>query len=162
MSNLHPSTKQLLNYVISTLKKILSMEYIIYVKTQNFHWNVTGISFRSLHKLFEDQYKKSASFIDKIAEQIRIYGSSTPGSMNEFLTINSSVKNINEINEINEINGNIIKETDAVFILAKDNENIVKYINNIKTLYLDLGTQNLLGDLINFHLKNVWMLKAHL
>src|SRR5690625_2797830 len=70
---------------VDIFKVLLGMEYVLYVKLQNFHWNVTGMSFDGIHKLFEKQYETSAKFIDEIAEHIRVFGVASPGSMKEFV-----------------------------------------------------------------------------
>ena len=57
--------------VIEALEKILADSYALYLKTQNYHWNVTGAEFTSLHLLFESQYTELAEAIDEIAEKIR-------------------------------------------------------------------------------------------
>lgn len=146
--------KDNLEYTKNILKVLLGIEYALYVKTQNYHWNVTGVSFASLHKLFEEQYKASAEFIDRIAEQIRKYGLVAPGSMSEFLILNNNV--------INETMGGLWGQAKMISDLMLSNEIIVQYINSLTIDNFDLAIQNLLGDLLDFHMKNSWMLRAHL
>mgnify|MGYP000878740818 CR=1 FL=1 len=71
--------------IVEILKKHLADQHVLYVKTRNFHWNVTGMHFAQLHKLFEDQYGQLAEAIDSTAERIRMLGSEAPGSMSAFL-----------------------------------------------------------------------------
>jgi starvation-inducible DNA-binding protein len=77
--------------VAESLGKLLADTYVLYVKTQNFHWNVVGPRFPYLHTLFEQQYTELAAATDEIAERIRALGHHAPGSMAEFLKL-ASVK----------------------------------------------------------------------
>src|ERR687896_1892012 len=66
------------------LSKLLADTYTLYLKTHNFHWNVTGPMFQTLHLMFEQQYNELALAVDLIAERIRALGYSAPGSYREF------------------------------------------------------------------------------
>lgn len=136
------------------LTVLLASEYVLYVKTQNAHWNLTGPLFSSLHKLFGDQYKELADFIDRIAEQIRKYGVASIGSMQEFVKFNLGRQ---------EIPGRLVPGLDLVKELLASNEDLIENIERLQENDdYDLATQNLLGDLLDFHLKNSWMLRVHL
>ncbi|NDF12304.1 MAG: DNA starvation/stationary phase protection protein [Proteobacteria bacterium] len=69
---------------VEHLKSVLANTYVLYLKTQNYHWNVTGGNFAALHELFNQQYTEMAAAIDEIAERIRALGSFAPGSFAEF------------------------------------------------------------------------------
>src|SRR4051812_21250910 len=71
------------------LAKLLADTYTLYLKTQNFHWNVTGPLFHSLHKMFEEEYIELAAAVDGIAERIRALGATAPGSFADFLRLTS-------------------------------------------------------------------------
>ena len=73
--------------VIKALTVLLADSYTLYLKTQNFHWNVTGPMFTTLHTLFETQYTDLALAVDEIAERIRALGAPVPGSFSEFAKI---------------------------------------------------------------------------
>lgn len=66
--------------IVDGLSRLLSDTYVLYLKTHNFHWNVTGPSFRTLHLMFEEQYNELALAVDSIAERIRALGFPAPGS----------------------------------------------------------------------------------
>ena len=66
--------------IVEILTKHLSDQHVLYVKTRNFHWNVTGPHFAQLHKLYEEQYNQLAEAIDSTAERIRMLGAPAPGS----------------------------------------------------------------------------------
>src|SRR5688572_3362335 len=70
--------------LISGFSHLLADTYFLYLKTQNFHWNVEGIEFVNLHHLFEQQYVQLADAVDVIAEKIRALGGVAPGSFLEF------------------------------------------------------------------------------
>ena len=75
--------------VSETLNKILAAEHVLYIKTRNYHWNVVGPQFISLHELFEAQYDAMALSIDEIAERIRSLGYNAVGTMHEFLELSN-------------------------------------------------------------------------
>lgn len=71
------------------LGRLLADSYIIYLKTQGFHWNVVGPQFEPLHALFQEQYTELAQAIDEVAERIRALGVKAPGSFSEFKELTS-------------------------------------------------------------------------
>src|SRR6056297_1196756 len=71
------------------LSRVLADSYMLYLKTHNYHWNVTGELFHSLHKQFEEQYTELADAIDEIAERIRALGHKAPGTFKEFHQLTS-------------------------------------------------------------------------
>ena len=144
------------NYINLTLKNLLGIEYVLYAKIQNFHWNLTGASFIGLHKLLDKHYKRLGKLIDRIAEQIRKYGSASPGSLQEFLNLN------NDVDGIVENVGFLIPEKSAISVLVGDHDKLIRSINEINTNPIDLATQNLLGDILDFHMTSAWMLRSHL
>ena len=86
----------MVNQLITTnLKEVLADSYILYLKTQNYHWNVTGHHFKSLHLMFEEQYKDLFLAVDLIAERIRALGEKAPGTFKSY----SKVTNIKEGDE---------------------------------------------------------------
>ena len=73
--------------ISGALGKLLADTYALALKTQKFHWNVTGAEFAELHKMFEEQYTELAAAIDLIAERIRALGYASPGSFSEFRSL---------------------------------------------------------------------------
>ena len=71
------------------LSKVLADSYSLYIKTHNYHWNVTGPMFNTLHLMFEEQYTELATAVDEIAERIRALGHIAPGSYKEFNELTS-------------------------------------------------------------------------
>jgi starvation-inducible DNA-binding protein len=74
------------------LSKVLADTYTLYLKTHNFHWNVTGPMFQTLHLMFEQQYNELALAVDLVAERIRALGHPAPGSYAQFLKLSSIVE----------------------------------------------------------------------
>lgn len=134
------------------LSSALADSYVLYLKTQNFHWNVVGPLFYSLHKLTESQYQDLAEAIDTIAERIRALGFIAPGSFKQFY-------------ELSHINEETDTPTAEVMIqqLADDNETCSKKLRIAVELADgcgDVKTADLLTERIGQHEENTWMLRA--
>lgn len=141
--------------VTQALKNVLADSYTLYLKTQNFHWNVTGPNFRGLHLLFEEQYKDLQEAIDVIAERIRALGEYAPGSFKAFAKLST----IKEAGDDTPESSALVKE------LAKDQENIVTTLKKALTAAEKAGdesTADLLINRITQHEKNQWMLRSSL
>lgn len=140
--------------VIAALEKLLADTYTLYLKTQNYHWNVTGHSFNSLHLLFQAQYEDMILANDLLAERIRALGEKAPGSFKSFLALT----------DIKEENGNP-KSTEMVKNLAKDQETLIASAEALLEAADEAGdepTVDLAIQRQEVHQKNHWMLKAHL
>lgn len=138
--------------LVNDLKQVLADSYCLYIKTQNFHWNVTGANFQSLHALFEEQYNDLFNANDEIAERIRVLGEKAPGSFRAYA----------EITIIEDGDENSSAE-DMVKTLAADQLKIVKSLNAaLKSAQAqdDEATIGLLVDRITVHEKNGWMLRS--
>lgn len=137
------------------LNTLLANEYTLYVKTQGYHWNVTGIMFNDLHLFFGKQYEELAGVVDMVAERARMLGSRALNSMQEFAeqaTIKEQSKTVPEAKEM-------IKN------LLEDHEAIIKSLRiDVETVtekYSDIGTANFLTTLIEKHEKMAWMLRSY-
>lgn len=135
---------------IQKLSELLASNYTLYIKTQNFHWNVTGPAFFELHSMLEEQYTALAKSNDDIAERIRALGEFAPGSCKQFL----------ELSFIQEAKGN----SSAKEMIEELLENHKKMVSAMKELTqeADDGTQDLLSPLIANHEKTTWMLHSYL
>lgn len=136
------------------LSRVLADSYMVYLKTHNYHWNVTGEHFRSLHTQFEEQYTELAVAIDDIAERIRSLGHRAPGSFREFQDLTSIQEDTDQP-----------KALEMVRRLAVDNETILRTAR--ETLPVcdeadDEATIDLLTQRLNIHSKTAWMLRSHL
>lgn len=140
--------------VTDALEGLLANSYILYLKTQNFHWNVTGPSFASLHALFQTQYEELAVANDDIAERIRALGVRAPGSFAAFL----------KLAEVREETG-APRATDMLEKLSADQVLLSASAQKVLEAAQEAGdeaTADLAIGRIQAHDKNHWMLKAHL
>jgi starvation-inducible DNA-binding protein len=140
--------------IASHLGAVLANSYVLYTKTQNFHWNVTGQSFHSLHNMFEEQYMDLAAAIDEIAERIRTSGEKAPGCLTKYLAI-ADIKEGDENSSSDEM----------VKTLAGDNMAMAEKLTTIMHKCNELGdeaTGDLLLKRIEKHEKNSWMLNSSL
>lgn len=134
------------------LSKLLADTYTLYLKTHNFHWNVTGPMFQTLHLMFETQYTELALAVDVIAERIRSLGVYAPGTYKQFVALSS----------IKEEDG-IPKAQDMIRLLVEGQEAVVR---TARSLYAsvekanDEATADLLTQRIQLHEKTAWMLRS--
>ncbi len=136
------------------LARLLADTYTLYLKTHNFHWNVTGPQFNSLHLMFETQYTELALAVDLIAERIRALGEPAPGSYSAFAKLSS----------IKEADG-VPKADEMVRILAEDQLAVVRTARAVFPLADDAHdepTADLLTQRMQVHEKTAWMLRANL
>jgi starvation-inducible DNA-binding protein len=136
--------------IIKCLEVALADTYALYLKTQNYHWHVTGPQFKSLHELFEMQYKELAEAVDLIAERLRILGHKAPATFAEFVKL-TSIKNGDS-----SLNAN-----GMVTDLAKDHQLLVKDLSQAIKLaqdHGDEGTASVLSERVASHEKAHWML----
>lgn len=139
---------------VQTLSKTLSEEYLLMLKTQNFHWNVEGPLFFSLHSLFESQYKSLGSKADTVAETIRAYGSKAPGSFRDFL----------KTALIDEAPSDALTSHQMIEILNKDHLAMAARLKEHHEEAEKSGDTHAVvvyEDLISFHEKSAWMIRSH-
>lgn len=140
--------------IATGLSRLLADSYTLYLKTHNYHWNVTGPMFNTLHLMFETQYTELATAVDEIAERIRALGLRAPGSYKEFAALTSIEEDTNTPSAEQMIEQLVIgQETVArtareVFPLAEKAS--------------DEPTADLLTQRMNLHEKNAWMLRSML
>lgn len=139
--------------IVQQLQKLLANIYVLYVKTQKFHWNVEGKHFHDLHKMFNKQYDHLADYIDIIAERIRALGVEAIGTVTEF----------HEHATLTEYPGYNPSEQNMISELLEDYETIIKQLRleiDLTAELNDMGTNNFLADLIMKLEKTAWMLRA--
>ena len=140
--------------VSSVLTQVLASEFTLYTKLRNFHWNVEGPQFLSLHEMFEEQYKQLEATIDEIAERIRTYGDNAIGTMSEFA----------DHTRLTETPGSYPEARDMVMTLAEDHEQMVRNLReDIETVggkYGDVGAEDMLTALLQDHQEMSWMLRT--
>ncbi len=138
--------------IAAGLSRMLADTYTLYLQTHNFHWNVTGPMFQTLHLMFETQYNELALAVDSIAERIRALGFPAPGTYQEFV----------ELSSIKEIRGTP-KAEEMIQILVKGQEAVVKTARSIFDVVdrnHDEPTADLLTQRMQVHEKTAWMLRS--
>ncbi len=136
------------------LSVLLADTYTLYLKTHNFHWNVTGPQFNSLHLMFEGQYKELALAVDVIAERIRALAEPAPGSYAAYARL-STIKEAEGLPPAEEM----------VRILAEDQLAVVRTARSVFPMAdeaHDEPTADLLTQRMQVHEKTAWMLRANL
>ncbi|MDX3775397.1 Dps family protein [Chromatiaceae bacterium AAb-1] len=134
------------------LSVLLADTYTLYLKTHNYHWNVTGPMFQTLHTLFETQYTELAVAVDDIAERIRALDEFAPGSYKAYAKL-TSIKEADGIPSAEEMIADLVKGQEAI---AKTARSIVPVADDASDeVSLDLLTQRM-----TIHEKNAWMLRS--
>ena len=134
------------------LCRVLADEYTLYLKTHNFHWNVTGPMFTTLHTLFEEQYTEAAVAVDGIAERIRQLGFPAPGSYKQFA----------ELSTVRE-ETSVPPARDMIEQLVRDHETVARVAREISPLAAEANdepTADLLTQRMQLHEKSAWMLRS--
>lgn len=134
------------------LSTLLADSYTLYLKTHNFHWNITGPMFQTLHLMFEGQYTELAAAVDLIAERIRSLGLRAPGSYAEFATLT----------HIKEASGHVVAH-EMISQLVHGHETLAKTCRSIFPAAehgSDEATLDLLTQRIQLHEKTGWMLRS--
>lgn len=142
---------------ISTfLNTLLADEYVLYTKTRNAHWNISGPGFYELHKFFEIQYGVLDIMINDIAGRIRTLGHFALGSLKDFLSVT----------QMSEKNHDFTNSTEIIQTLVGDQEKIIRSIRyeiiSISNTHNDYGTTDFVTGLLEQHEKMAWMLRAFL
>ncbi len=138
--------------VIEGLTHLLADTYVLYVKTQNFHWNVTGPHFIAYHEMFENQYNELANAVDVLAERIRALNAMTPASLSDFLKMTG----------LTEAKNNL-KAPAMIQTLLKDHEHIAHQIEQLFEVMAAAGDEVTMDILIQrktAHDKTAWMLRS--
>ena len=144
--------KSVKSEIAAKLNMLLADTYTLYLKTHNYHWNVTGPNFTSLHTLFETQYTEYALAVDEIAERVRALGEKAAGSYTEF----------SKLTKIKETLG-ALKAQEMIEDSLQANEIVTETAKGIISLASDAGdepTVDLLTQRMQAHEKNAWMLRS--
>lgn len=139
---------------VDILKQALADTYALYLKTQNYHWNITGLHFKPLHLMLEEQYTELALAVDTIAERIRALGDKAPASFSKYAAMT----------EIKEGDENASAEAMLEDLLESHNQvvSVLKRVDAAAAENTDAGTSNMIDERIESHQKIMWMLRATL
>jgi starvation-inducible DNA-binding protein len=134
------------------LSRLLGDTYTLYLKTHNYHWNVTGPMFQTLHLMFEAQYTELALAVDSIAERIRALGERAPGTYREFVQL-SSIEEDTDEPDATEMIRRLVQGQEAVARTARSVFAVAAEAN-------DQPTADLLTQRLQVHEKTAWMLRS--
>lgn len=138
--------------IVDGLSRLLADTYTLYLKTHNFHWNVTGPQFQTLHLMFETQYTELALAVDLIAERIRALGMPAPGTYAAF----------GKLTSIAETEG-VPKSEEMIRLLVQGQEAVVRTARSVFPVAEaadDQPTVDLLTQRMQVHEKTAWMLRS--
>lgn len=142
------------NAVAKHLSVLLADSYVLLLKTQNYHWNVTGPYFNTLHTMFQTQYEDLFAAVDLTAERLRAIGVKAPGSFSAFAKL-SSIKDETGAPSAMQMIKNLAKDQE---VIIKSAQALVDAADDAD----DEATEDLGIERLQVHQKNLWMLKAHL
>ncbi len=138
--------------IAGSLARLLADTYTLYLKTHNFHWNVTGPMFQTLHLMFETQYNELALAVDLIAERIRALGFPAPGSYREFAKL-TSIQEQEGVPRAEEMIRLLVQGQEAVVRTARASFGPAEEVG-------DQPTMDLLTQRMQVHEKTAWMLRS--
>ena len=134
------------------LSRLLADTYTLYLKTHNFHWNVTGPMFNALHLMFETQYTELALAVDAVAERIRALGVAAPGSYAQFAQL-TRIREETGTPDAMEMVRQLVADQETVVRTAREIFPVVDQAN-------DEPTADLLTQRMQVHEKTAWMLRS--
>ncbi|WP_425918741.1 Dps family protein [Acinetobacter sp. TSRC1-2] len=138
--------------IVKDLSRLLADSYTLYLMTHNFHWNVTGPQFNSLHTMFMTQYTEQWNALDVIAERIRALGFPAPGTYKEFASL-TAIKEVEGVPKAQEMVKLLVNAHETVARTARGIFSIVEKAN-------DQPTADMLTQRLDVHEKTAWMLRS--
>ncbi|MEM7740424.1 MAG: DNA starvation/stationary phase protection protein [Pseudomonadota bacterium] len=143
------------NQIVEALKKVLGDTYALYLKTHGYHWNVEGPNFKSLHDLFEENYKALFLSMDDVAERIRALGAYAPAGGKALAELASIESGDNDVPSANAMLQNLVAGHESFLITARKAMGLAGDGS-------DTATEDVLSPLIAAHEKMAWMLRSSL
>jgi starvation-inducible DNA-binding protein len=138
--------------IVDGLSRLLADTYVLYLKTHNFHWNVSGPMFRTLHLMFEEQYTELAGAVDSIAERIRALGFPAPGTYSVYAQL-SSIPEPEGVPSAAQMIQQLVEGQEAVVRTARA---LFPQLERVS----DEPTADLLTQRMQVHEKAAWMLRV--
>lgn len=138
------------------LNHLLSDEYLLYTKTRNYHWNVTGRDFHELHIFFEKQYEALDEIIDEVAERVRSLGYHAFGTLEQFKKFSRLKEEVGDVPPADKMLQHLLFDHETVIRQLREDQ------QTAAEKYHDAGTSDFLTGLMEQHEKMAWMLRAFL
>jgi starvation-inducible DNA-binding protein len=142
--------------VVEILSRLLADEFVLYTKTRNYHWNVTGPQFNDLHRFFESQYEALDEVIDEVAERARALGGQAVATLREYLQLARIKEHAGRYPAAREMLGNLLADHEAVI------QRLRRDLGVVAERFGDVGTNDFLTGLMERHEKMAWMLRSFL
>jgi starvation-inducible DNA-binding protein len=149
-----PRSKQA--QTIDHLNSLLANEFALFTKTLNYHWNVSGPRFHSIHGFLDDQYHDLLTAIDRIAERVREIDGQAMGTLAEFKKRSTVTERPGVFPETSQMIAELVSDHDAMETQIKG------ILNHIKLLGSDPSTEDIMVNMLKMHERLAWKLKAHL
>lgn len=143
-------------HVVRVLHQLLADEYVLYTKTRNYHWNVSGPHFYDRHKFFEGQYEALDQIIDDVAERARSLGGPAIGTLAEFLKLTKLKEQPGIYPDAKSMNASLLEDHEAVIRSLRESQEVCN------SKLQDAGTGDFLIGLMAQHEKMAWMLRVSL
>ena len=137
------------------LNTVLADEFVLYTKTRNYHWNITGDNFIELHKLYQKQYEELEEIIDAVAERIRYLGHYSEGRLKDFLKITHLDEPEYTSDQQVQIR-NLLQDHESVIIYIR------KMIPKIQDEHNDAGSADFITGVMEQHEKIAWFLRSYI
>ncbi|WKN42763.1 Dps family protein [Tunicatimonas pelagia] len=138
------------------LNMLLADEHVLYLKTHNYHWNVKGMHFQSLHRFFETQYQELEEIIDQVAERIRAIGHYATAAMKDYVKITRLLETNHEDGSAETMLQNLLQDHETIIRVLR--KNLVEEADK----YRDMGTSDFVTGLMEQHEKMAWMIRSYL
>lgn len=138
--------------IVDGLSRLLADTYTLYLKTHNYHWNVTGPMFQTLHLMFETMYNEQWLAVDMVAERIRALGAPAPGTYEQFAAL-TAIKHTTGLPKAKDMISDLVEGQETVARTARALFVVAETAN-------DQPTCDLLTQRMQIHEKNAWMLRA--
>ena len=138
--------------IVKGLNVLLADSYTLYLKTHNYHWNVTGPMFNTLHLMFEQQYTELSTAVDEIAERIRALGEFATGSYSAYAAL-TSIPEDNDVPDAETMVKNLVKAQETI---ARQARSVMQIVSEAG----DEPTADLLTQRMQVHEKTAWMLRS--
>ena len=142
--------------VIAILNTLLADEYLLYTKTRNYHWNVTGPQFNDLHKFFQAQYEALDDTVDEVAERARALGGRAAGSLEEFRKLARLGEEVGKVPAAREMLASLLADHEALARSLRGD------VDAVTDKHKHTGAADFLTGLLEQHEKAAWMLRSFL
>ncbi|QNK77123.1 DNA starvation/stationary phase protection protein [Winogradskyella sp. PAMC22761] len=142
--------------IANQLSKILADEFVLYSKTLNFHWNIEGPDFHSVHLYLETLYKEQQEIVDTVAEKIRMLGHYAPATLKDYLDLTHLTEETKGGNNSQSIFTELLEDHESTIVFLREE------IQPVSDKWKAEGISDYITELMEQHQKTAWMLRAHL